>query len=99
MPNSYSKSKGADQDIKQITKGSMADFGELQTNKYMEGLGATLQRLADKPDRGRPFIHSATQRTYLYHRYVSHIVYYRQKKQAIFIVRIPHIKMLPEKHL
>ena len=99
MPNSYTKSKRADQDIKHITKRSLIDFGERQTDTYMEGLQETLKILAKTPERGRTFTHSTTKRTYLHYRYVSHVVYYRQRKHDIIIVRILHTKMLPEKHL
>ena len=99
MPGSYTKSKRADRDIRAITKRSMADFGEIQTDKYMEGLEKTLNMLADNPERGRNFTHGTTNRTYLFYRYISHVVYYRQRKNDIFIVRILHTKMLPEKHI
>ena len=99
MLDSYTTSKRADQDIKHITKRSLMDFGERQTDTYMEGLEETLEMLANCFDRGRTFLHSTNKRTYLHYKYVSHIVYYRQRKNDIFIVRILHIKMLPEKHL
>ena len=99
MPNSYTKSKRADQDIKHITKRSILDFGERQTNIYMEGLEETLEMLAKDSERGRTFTHSITKRTYQHYRYVSHVVYYRQRKHDIFIIRVLHTKMLPEKHL
>ena len=99
MPNSYTKSKHADQDIKHITKRSIIDFGELQTDKYMEGMEETLELLAGDPERGRTFIHGITKKSYLHYRYLSHVVYYRQRKHDLLIVRILHIKMLPEKHL
>jgi toxin ParE1/3/4 len=99
MPRSYTRSKRADQDIKQIIKRSMADFGELQTDKYIEGLEETLNMLAEHPDWGHTFTPEKTKRIYLRYRYMSHVVYYRQRKHDIFIVRILHTKMLPEKHL
>ena len=99
MPNSYTKSKRADHDIKHITKRSLLDFGERQTDIYMEGLEETLEMLTKTPECGRTFTSSITQKTYLHYRYVSHVVYYRQRKHDILIVRILHTKMLPEKHL
>ena len=99
MPNSYTLSKQADRDIQHITKRSLADFGEIQTDKYLAGLEETLNMLAETPERGRPFTHGVTQRHYYFHRYVSHVVYYRQRKQDIFITRILHMRMLPENHL
>ncbi len=99
MTSKYHRSKKTKQDIQQIAKRSLIDFGEQQTLKYMAGLKATLQMLADDPDHGRTFTHSVTERAYLFYRYVSHVVYYRKRKNDIFIVRILHTKMLPEKHL
>lgn len=99
MPSKYKKSRYADQDINKITKRSLKDFGELQIDKYMEGMEEIFETLADHPDFGRTFIHGTTKTEYRYYRYVSHVVYYRQRKNDIFIVRILHIKMLPEKYL
>lgn len=95
----YTQSKRADYDIAKITARSFDDFGERQTIKYMDGLTDFLQMLADTPRCGRDFTHNKTNRVYLYTRYISHVVYYRQRKNDIFIVRILHKKMLPEKHL
>lgn len=99
MPSSYTRSKRADQDIKHITKQSIFDFGELQTDKYLAGLEETLQLLADNPKLGCGYTSGKTKTDYHYHRYVSHVIYYRQREQDIFVVRILHKKMLPEKHL
>jgi len=99
MPNSYTKSKLADKDILHITKRSLKDFGEKQTDKYMNGLDETLNMLAGTPERGRVFTHGMTKRGYFFYRYTSHVVYYRQRKTDIFITRILHKQMLPEKHL
>lgn len=99
MPNNYTLSKLADKDILHIAKRSLQDFGELQTDKYMNGLEETLNMLASTPDRGGNFTHAITKTTYFYKRYTSHVVYYRQRKNDIFITRILHVKMLPEKHL
>jgi toxin ParE1/3/4 len=99
MANSYTRSQKSKQDIQHIVKRSMADFGEQQTRKYMEGLKTALQNLADTPDRGRIFTHAKTDKIYSFHKYVSHVIYYRQRKNDIFIVRILHKKMLPEKHI
>lgn len=99
MTSVYTISKRADQDIKKITLRSLTDFGENQTNKYMAGMKAALEAITDTPSLGRPFTHKKTIRKYLYYRYVSHVVYYRQRKDNIFIVRILHTKMSPENHI
>ncbi len=100
MTSSYTKSKRTDQDIKHITKRSIHDFGELQTDKYLSGLEESLQLLANNPNLGHSYICSDETKTgYNYYRHVSHVIYYRQRKHDIFIVRILHKKMLPKNHL
>ncbi len=99
MKANYILSRKAAQDIQQITQQSIADFGRLQTDDYMDGMGHSLDIVADSPDIGLSFIHSRSQRIYFRHRYVSHMIYYRQRKNDIFIIRILHVKMLPERHL
>ena len=86
MQNSYTKSKQADKDIQHITKRSMADFGEIQTDKYMGGLEETLDLLADNPESSRIFTHGVTKRRYFFCRHVSHVVYYRKRKNDILVL-------------
>ena len=88
MATNYTKSKRTDQDIKQLTKRSMADFGELQTDKYLSGLEETLELLAENPELGRACdnLHKGYRR----HEYQSHIIFYRIRKNDIFITRIIH---------
>lgn len=97
--NSYTRSKKSTQDIREITKRSIEDFGEAQTLRYMAGLKERVQLLADRPDIGRRFTHTHAKQQYLFFRYESHVIYYRKREIDIFIVRILHSKMLPEKHL
>lgn len=99
MSSVYTISNRADQDIKKITLRSLTDFGENQTDKYMAGMKAALEAIADTPSLGRPFTPKKSTREYLYYRYVSHVVYYRLRKNDVFIVRMLHTKMLPEEHL
>jgi plasmid stabilization system protein ParE len=53
--NSYSRSNKSTQDIWEITRRSLNDFGEAQTLKYMAELKERLQLLADRSDIGRVF--------------------------------------------
>lgn len=99
MAGNYTKSKHTDRDIVHITVRSFRDFGEQQTVKYIDGLTERLQWLADSPERGRVFTHRETGHEYLYYPHVSHVIYYRLRKDDIYIVRILHKKMLPEKYL
>jgi toxin ParE1/3/4 len=99
MQAKYTKSKRADTDIKTIIIKSMADFGEAQTDKYMQGFESALCELAEMPNRGRVFVSGRTGHEYLRYRYVSHVIYYRKRQDDVFIVRILHGRMLPENHL
>lgn len=88
MPGKYTKSKKTDQDIKRITKRSIADFGENQTDKYLNGLERCLQLLADNPKLGRTC--DELREGYQRHEYESHIIFYRKRKNDIFITTIIH---------
>lgn len=93
MANTFTRSKKVDADINKITKWSLNKFGEKQTYKYMQEMNASFQKIADNPELGRPYL------KYLCFRYESHVIYYRQRRNDIFITRILHKKMLPEKHI
>lgn len=97
--NIYTRSKKSTQDIREITKRSVDDFGVARTLEYMAGLKERMQLLAERPDIGRGFAHTRSKQQYLFFRYESHVIYYRKRKSDIFIVRILHSKILPEKHL
>lgn len=99
MANSYTLSVLADGDIQQIVKRSLENFGEQQTDTYLNGLENALDLLAETPGRGRDFRHRSTGTNYCFYRYISHVIYYQQRNTEIFITRILHIKMLPENHL
>lgn len=60
MQGKYTRSKRADQDIRQIVLHSMKEFGEAQTDKYLSGLSDVLQILSDNPEIGNSFFHSLT---------------------------------------
>lgn len=99
MRSSYVLSRRADDDIKDIFLASLAAFGEIQTDKYMTELEHALALLASSPGIGSLFEHDRTGRHYRRHRHGSHAIYYRQRDAGIFVVRILHVRMLPERHL
>lgn len=88
MQGKYTKSKKTDQDIKHLTKRSIADFGEHQTDKYLSGLEQCLQLLAENPNLGRTC--DELRQGYRRHEYGSHIIFYRKRKNDIFITTIIH---------
>ncbi len=93
MTSAFTLSKKADVDIKKITRWSIEQFGLNQTRKYMTGMRDRFRKLANNPALGRSYL------SYSYFRYESHVIYYRQRKNDIFITRVLHKKMLPEKHI
>lgn len=99
MLSKFTLSKRAEQDIEEITQHSLQEFGVHQTENYMAGMKSALELLADNPSIGRAFAHGRKRKTYHHHRYISHSVFYRWRKHDIFILRILHSRMLPEKHL
>lgn len=99
MGGKFRLSKKAAADIRRLALDSLRDFGDLQTDVYMQGLDATFETIAANPGIGTQFVHSRTGKTYRRLRYVSHVVYYRERSQDVFIVRVLHTHMLPTKHL
>ncbi len=92
-------SRAAENDIASIVRDSIASFGDAQTTTYMAAIEEALTMLAAHPDMGARFTHDRSRRTYRRYRCGSHIVYYRKREADIFIVRLLHERMLPEKHL
>jgi toxin ParE1/3/4 len=97
--NKYTLSNRTKLDIKKIATHGMEDFGEAQTIKYMASFKEKMQFLANYPEVGREFLNSRTGNQYLFFPHESHVIYYRKRQDDIFVVRILHHKMLPEKHL
>ncbi len=99
MTKKYTLSKKAATDVTTITLTSLDGFGSLQTDKYMAGLKDLLEAITQGKAKCSEFINKKTERAYLFSRYLSHVVYFRKRKNDVFIVRILHRRMLPEKHL
>lgn len=93
MNSVFTLSRKADRDISKITRWSLEQFGVNQTQKYMAGMRDSFEYLADNPALGRSYLN------YFYFRYESHVIYYRKRMNDIFITRILHKKMLPERHI
>ena len=97
MEGKYTYSLSAERDVKKIYKDTFKKRGLAQADKYDAGLFNSVSLLAENPLLGRKCNHIRTS----YCRYESghHVIFYRQRKKDILIVRILHKKMLPEKHL
>lgn len=91
MPNKFKLSVKARSDIKKLFRYSFQQFGEIQAVKYKSGLEDCFQLLADNPDMGRKC--DDIQEGYFRHEHKSHIIFYRQRPNNIFIATIIHDKM------
>ncbi|SMC91190.1 type II toxin-antitoxin system RelE/ParE family toxin [Rhizobium sp. RU36D] len=99
MAGSYVLSRRAEEDIGQLLAASLAGFGERQTDIYAAGMEQTFDLLASHPEIGSTFVNERSGRAYRRHRYASHMIYYRIRQADIFIVRLLHVRMLPERYL
>lgn len=93
MPNKYTFSKRADKEISKILEYSYREFGLGldQAEKYKTGLENCFQLLADDPGMGR--ICNDIRNEYFRHEHESHIIFYRQRSDDIFITAIIHDRM------
>ena len=91
MPNKYTVSKRADKEISKILEYSYREFGLDQAVKYKIGLENCFQLLADNPGMGREC--NDIRNEYFRHEHESHIIFYRQRSNDIFITAIIHDRM------
>ena len=93
MPNKYTFSKRADKEISKILEYSYREFGLGldQAEKYKTGLENCFQLLGDDPGMGR--ICNDIRNEYFRHEHESHIIFYRQRSDDIFITAIIHDRM------
>jgi len=92
----YILSELADKDIKKLLKQSVINLGMTQTKIYFNSLQNYLSLLDDNPAMGN----NADDIKPGYHRFThqSHIIFYRDCKNGILIVRVLHTAMDVEKH-
>ncbi|MBO3759162.1 type II toxin-antitoxin system RelE/ParE family toxin [Ciceribacter sp. L1K22] len=99
MAARYLFSVSAERDIASIVEHSLASFGDHQTDEYMMEFSRALDLLAANPDMGTPFNHDRSGTIYRRHRHKSHVIYYRKRRSDIFVLRVLHVKMHPDRHL
>lgn len=89
--NFYKLSKAAERDLEQLYRYTILQFGMTQASDYLTELMRTFELLAEFPSMGksaewiRPNLRC--------HSYQSHMIYYRQRANDIFIVRVLHQRM------
>ena len=91
MQNKFKLSVRARADIKKLFRYSFQQFGENQAVKYKAGLNECFQLLADNPDMEREC--NNIRDGYFRHEHQSHIIFYTQRSNDIFITTIIHDRM------
>jgi toxin ParE1/3/4 len=89
-------SRLAEADLMEIGAYTLRRWGEDQTLRYIDGLEACCQRLADNPASGRPCDHVRPGLRRVEHG--RHVVFFRREPGGILVSRILHERMLPEMH-
>jgi len=88
MGSEFKLSVKAQAEIKKIFRYSFQEFGENQAIKYKASLDECFQLLAENPSMGRECHHIRD--GYFRHKHESHIIFYTQRSNHIFIVTIVH---------
>ena len=94
MPE-YSLTRPAESDLKSIIRYTMKTWGRAQTKRYSQGLRECFKMLANNPSIGRKceFIRPGLHRF----EHGKHVVFYLVESDEIFIVRLQHQQMIPNK--
>ena len=93
----YSLSKKADKDFEGIYRYTYKEFGEQQADKYTDSLEACFLLLCDNPTIGRNV--DIISKGLYQHEHQEHTIFYRIRKNEIFIVRLLHNSMDISKQL
>jgi len=81
--------------MRAIARYTLDKWCEDQAIRYVQGLQASFQTLAQNPEMGRAC--NATSPGLRRHEQGKHVVYYRLKPEGIRIVRVLHQQMIPAK--
>lgn len=92
----YKLSNLAVEDFAAIYEYTLLNFGAIQADAYTENLENCLALLSSNPLMGYeyPAIAAGIRR----HDHQKHAIFYRQRAQDIFVIRILHQQMEPLKH-
>lgn len=89
-------SNRAESDLLNIGDYTLRTWGKSQAARYISELEACCRTLASNPTLGRPCddIRPGLRRM----EHGKHVVFYRQVRGGIFVSRILHQRMLPDRH-
>ncbi len=93
----YKLSRRAEEDIESILDHTVVNFGRDQASRYYESLRNCLTVLDEQPGMGRPVEYIGDDYRRFEHR--RHVIFYRLREGAIFVVRVLHLQMDPARHL
>jgi toxin ParE1/3/4 len=83
-------------DLLGIARYTLQTWGEAQARRYLDAMEKCAKMLAAKPTVGRPceWICAGL------HRFENgkHVLFYRLRPSGIFVARILHVSMLPDRH-
>lgn len=91
----YRLSRLARLDLLEIADYTVDTWGEAQAQHYLDGIANCLDTLQEKPLMGRPC--DAIRTGYRRIEYKKHAIFYRVEDGDLFISRILHQRMLPQK--
>lgn len=97
MAPEYRLSRLARLDLIGIADYTLDTWGAEQANHYLDSLAACFEQLARTPEIGR--LCTLVRPGYRRMEHQKHVIFYRAKKNGVFIGRILHQRMLPVRHL
>lgn len=96
--NRYILSVKASEDIREIAKFTIDNFGIRQADIYRNELASCINQLGETPEIGREYI-AIKNKMLLRHRFKAHTVFYYAEETKIIIVRVLGNRMNFSKHL
>ena len=93
----YRLTPAAQADVASIWDFTQEHWGENQAQTYLLELRAAMERIAEKPDRGRE--RSDVLLGYRSYAIGRHAVFYWERENGVDVIRILHQSMDPSKHL
>lgn len=95
--SSYRLTPAAQRDLSSIWDYTRERWGEHQAETYLLEIRSTIERVAARPDRGRPVDEIRTG----YRRYAigSHLIFFVDNGDGIDVIRILHQRMDPARHV
>jgi len=93
----FELSEEADHDLTDIYVYTYKQFSPTQADSYLNSLDEIFLHLASYPRVGRHM--GPGYPDYFRYEHASHVIFYQQQSTGIFIVRVLHNSMDPERHL